>query len=307
MFMAESSSAEKRLLADRGEIDLLHYLLILRKRAVLIILMGVIGLLGALGASFLMEVTFQAKAVIAPVKDSGAPPGLSAIVQQIESVPGVPFSSPSSATEILALLNSGMLRKKAIETYGLLPVVLPQRWDLEKGSWKNGKPTQHEALRALEKALSIRHSLKDNTITITFDNTRPEDAAMFIEKLILTLNSHLSGEARRVAESNRRYLEGQLQRTSDPLIRQNIYTMIAQQIESSMMAGVMENFAFKVIDPPEVPDRKVAPRRNLMSLAGLIIALLTGVLFSFVLEFIEARRNMTKQLHSWRDNEKQVN
>lgn len=292
--MHEGSNGSEKRLAGRGEIDLLHYILILRRRAALIAVMGLMGLAAALGASFLMVDTFQAKAVISPVKESGAPPGLSAIVQQLESVPGVPFSSPSSATEIIALLNSGMLRKKAIEAYNLMPVVLPERWDLEKKTWKDKQPTPHEALRALEKSLSIRHSLKDNTITITFDNRRPGDAAIFIEKLLLTLNTHLSGEARRVAESNRRYLEGQLTRTSDPLIRQNIYSLIAQQIESSMMAGVMENFAFKVIDPPEIPDQRVAPRRKLMSITGFVAALFAGVLLSFVLEFMEARRFMNK-------------
>lgn len=295
---------ETRSPAFHGEIDLLRYLIILRKRALLISIMGLIGLAAALGTSFFMEERFQAKAVIAPVKESGSPPGLSMLVQQLESVPGVPFSSPSSATEIIALLNSSMLRKKSIETHGLLPIVLPDRWNVEKNRWKDAEPSQHDALRALEKALSIRHSLKDNTITITFENRRPEEAARFIEKLLLTLNSHLSGEARRVAESNRLYLEGQLQRTSDPLIRQNIYSLIAQQIESSMMAGVMENFAFKVIDPPEVPDQKVSPRRTLMSVAGFLGALFAGVIVSLFLEFFEARQNINRQSQNWSENDK---
>lgn len=273
------------------EIDLVHYLLIIRKRAILISVFALVGLLGALGASMLMEDRFQAKAVISPVKEGGAPAGLSMLVQQLDVVPGMSLSSPSSASEILALLNSNMLRKKTIETHGLLPVIFRDRWDAEKKAWSNGRePTVNDALRAIEKALSVRHSPKDNTITMTFESKNPVDAANILDRFISVLNTHLSGESRRVADSNRRYLENQLRYTSDPLIRQNIYALIAQQIESSMMAGVMENFAFKIIDPPQAPDRKISPRRNIITIGGFLGALCAGILTSFVLEFFAARK-----------------
>jgi hypothetical protein len=57
-----------------------------------------------------------------------------------------------------------------------------------------------------------------------------------------------------------------------------------------MMAGVMENFAFKVIDPPEAPDRKSSPRRGLITLAGFAGSFSAGVLLAFVLEYFKARR-----------------
>jgi uncharacterized protein involved in exopolysaccharide biosynthesis len=275
------------------EIDIVHYLSILRKRAVLISILSIAGLVLALSGSLLMEDRFQAKAVISPVKEGGgAPAGLSVLVQQLESVPGMSLSSPSSAPEILALLNSNMLRQRAIEQYDLLPVIFNKRWDREKKDWTAGEsqPTVHDALRALERIISVRHSPKDNTITITVESATPDGAASMISNLLSVLNTHLSGEARRIADSNRRYLEGQLKYTSDPLIRQNIYALIAQQIESSMMAGVMENFAFKVIDPPVAPDMKSSPDRRLIAIAGFIGSLSAAVLLAFVLEYFKARR-----------------
>lgn len=289
--MRESGSQPLPSETEGREINLISYILIIRKRMVLISVFALIGFATALGASMLMKDRFQAKAVISPVKEGGAPAGLSMLVQQLEVVPGMSLSSPSSASEIIALLNSSMLRKKAIETYGLLPIILSDRWDAGKKAWSDGKePTVNDGLRAVEKALSVRHSPKDNTITIIFESRNPADAANILEKLISVLNAHLSGEARRVADSNRRYLENQLRYTSDPLIRQNIYQLIAQQIESSMMAGVMENFAFKIIDPPEAPDRKVSPRRQMIALGGFFGSLCAGVLTALILEFFKARK-----------------
>lgn len=275
------------------EIDIDRYFSILRKRALLISVLAITGLILAYAGSLLLEDRFLAKAVISPVKEGGgAPAGLSVLVQQLESVPGMSLSSPSSAPEILALLNSNMLRKKVIEQYDLLPVIFSERWDSEKKNWAEleAKPTLHDALRALERLMSVRHSPKDNTITISLESANPVDAAQMLDKLLSVLNTHLSNEARRIADANRRYLEGQLKYTSDPLIRQNIYTLIAQQLESAMMAGVMENFAFKIIDPPEAPDRKSSPRRGLITLAGFAGAFSAGVLLAFVLEYLKARR-----------------
>lgn len=275
------------------EIDLVDYLDIFRRRALLLTVMALLGGAAAFALSYLPGDRYQARAVIAPVREGASPSGLSVLVQQLEAVPGMSLSSPSSASEILALLNSNMLRKKAIDEHALLPVLFRDRWDAAANRWAGGPaPTAHDGLRAADMALSIRHSPKDNTITMTFESADADDAARFLERLLAALNAHLSGEARRLADSNRRYLEGQLMKTSDPLIRQNVYALIAQQIESSMMAGVMENFAFKVIDPPEPPDRKVPARRGLAAAAGLLGGLLSGAVAALALEFRDARRKM---------------
>lgn len=276
----------------RDEINILRYLSILQKRAILISVISIAGLALAVALSFLLEDRYQAKAVISPVKESGASNGFAVLVQQLETVPGMSMSPPSSSTEILALLNSNMLRKKTILKFDLLPVLFSERWNREKKDWATGKknPSIQDGLRALEKILSISHSAKDNTITITSELKNPQDAAIVLEKLLEVLNTHLSDEARRIAQSNKNYLEDQLKYTADPLIRQNIYALIAQQIESSMMAGVMENFAFKMIDPPEAPDRKSSPRRQFIAAFGFAVSLSVAVLIAFVLDFLEARR-----------------
>jgi len=61
--------------------------------------------------------------------------------------------------------------------------------------------------------------------------------------------------------------------------------MIAQQIETGMMAEVKENFAFKVIDPPMVPDRKIKPKRSKIVLVSLVVSLFLGICAAFFLEY----------------------
>jgi uncharacterized protein involved in exopolysaccharide biosynthesis len=103
----------------------------------------------------------------------------------------------------------------------------------------------------------------------------------------------MSSEAKRVAAINKKYLEEQLPLNADPLIKQKIYTMIAQQVETAMMAEVKENFSFKVIDPPMVPDKKIKPKRAQMVVLSFVVSLFLAVFVVFALEYLE-KNNILK-------------
>jgi capsular polysaccharide biosynthesis protein len=105
--------------------------------------------------------------------------------------------------------------------------------------------------------------------------------------LLETLNDHLTGEAKRVTKINKDYLEDQLAKNSDLFIRQKIYNLIADQVEMMTMAEVKENFAFKVLDPPMVPDQKSKPKRTLMVILSLFVSLFVGVFLAFFKEYLE--------------------
>ncbi len=143
----------------------------------------------------------------------------------------------------------------------------------------------------LDSIVKVNQNIKENIITITVDYHDPAMAAKMVEYFLTTLTDHMSSEARRVATINQKYLEEQLQQTADPLIKQKIYNLIAQQLETSMMAEVKENFAFKVIDPPMVPDKKVKPKRIQMALLSLFVSIIMGVFLAFLMEYLEKAKS----------------
>ena len=81
-----------------------------------------------------------------------------------------------------------------------------------------------------------------------------------------------------------------MQLNADPLIKQKIYTMIAQQVETAMMAEGKENFSFKVIDPPMVPDKKIKPKRAQMVVLSFVVSLFLAVFVVFALEYLEKNK-----------------
>jgi len=152
-------------------------------------------------------------------------------------------------------------------------------------------PQLWDALRLLDGIVKINNNIKENTITLTVDYEDPELAAKMAGYFLDTLTEHMSAEAKRVALTNRTYLEEQLQKTADPIIRQKIYDLIAKQLETAMMTEVKENYAFKVIDPPRVSDQKIKPKRALMVVLSFVVALFMGVFIAFFLEYLEKIRN----------------
>lgn len=311
---------------EEDEINLLDLWRVIWKRRRLIGALVVAAVFLTAAASLFMTNIYQAKAVIVPVtaKDGGGGGTLSALASQFGGLPGIALPGSASATEIVSLLKSNVLREKIVERYRLMPVLFYEQWDSGKKDWKReeginlnplgwlsnmaaavqptdakavsrqgeeGIPQLWDALRLLDDMVKINHNIKEQTITLTVDYEDPEIAAKMAGYFLETLTDHMTAEAKRVALTNRAYLEAQLAKTADPLIRQKIYNLIAQQLETAMMTEVKENFAFKVIDPPRVPDKKIKPKRALMVMLSFVVALFLGVFSAFFLEYLEKIRN----------------
>jgi uncharacterized protein involved in exopolysaccharide biosynthesis len=139
--------------------------------------------------------------------------------------------------------------------------------------------------------VKINNNVKDKTITIMVEFDDPVMAENIVNYFLAALNDYMSSEAKRVAQTNRKYLQQQLEQTADPYIKQKIYNLIAQQIETSMMAEVKENYAFRVLDPPRAPDRKLKPNRAQMVFISLLASLLIGAGIAVFLDYWEKMKD----------------
>jgi uncharacterized protein involved in exopolysaccharide biosynthesis len=308
---------------QEDEINLLELWQVVWKRRKFIAYFTVIVVVLMAIYSLTMVNIYESKAVITPVESKGGGGGgmaaaLAVMGGGLGGMIGLPESA--SSTEIILLLNSNILREKIIKEYNLLPVLFSKQWDEEKKTWKKegggfslnplswisklismakpadkkktdkkepGVPDMWDGLRALQDLVQITSNAKEKSITISTQFDDPEIAARLAGYFVAALNDHMSKEARRVAAINKKYLEEQLPLNADPLIKQKIYTMIAQQVETAMMAEVKENFSFKVIDPPLVPDKKIKPKRAQMVVLSFVVALFLAVFIVFFLEYLE--------------------
>jgi len=285
---------------DEEQIDLWELLNMVRKRALMIVVLT--ALVAAYSVYYALSLTniFQATALIQPT--SGAQGGLSSLASEfggLASMAGISMPSSSGASEIVVLLNSNILKEKIINDYSLMPILFSGQWDEERGEWNVGDvseddgvkkmsgPTMWAGIRKLGWMFSVRHDRQADTIRVSVQYHDPEKAAEILTYTLNTLTNHLADSAKRVADINKKYLEKQISRTSDPIIRQKIYGLISQQVETAMMTEVKENFAFKVLDPPRIPDERISPQRSRIVLTFTFVAFICGILLALALGSLE--------------------
>src|SRR5512138_2501000 len=123
------------------KINLLHLWRVTWKRRKMIISIAAAATFATIIASLLMTDIYNVKTVISPVagRDIGmGNTGLSALAEQLGGLPSVPSSSSSTASEIVNLLNSNILKRKVVEQHNLMPILFQGQWDKERRTWKQG-------------------------------------------------------------------------------------------------------------------------------------------------------------------------
>lgn len=300
------------------EIDLREYWAIVKKHKVFIISFVAVCVLATAANLLFKDNIYEASAVIMPVESQsklgGVLSSLATDFSGIAGLAGISVPGAPSTYEMEGLLNSNVLREKVINDNNLLPVLFYDSWDVGNQEWiqptglgkgikkfkrwlrsllprtrytmpEKDHPTVWDGIRLLEKEIiKVKTDKKTNQIRITAQINDPQLAAALVDDFLKALTDHMSSEAKRVANTNRKYLEEQLRKAEDPVVRQKIYSMLTRQVETALMAEVKENFAFKVIDPPRAPDRKVRPKRFLLTLVSLFFSILIAAAISIYRE-----------------------
>lgn len=269
------------------EINLLDYINVLARRKKLVFIIVAVAVIATGIISLLSPKIYEAKSVIIPSSQPKEQSGMGAIASQF----GISANQTSSVSEVVALLKSNILMEKVIQKYNLLPVFFSKT---ELAEMSDESKTWN-AIRYLNRIFRVNHNQREGIIELTAEFRDPKTSADIINNILTELTDYMSSEAKRVAETNRKYLESLIDKNSDPLIRQKIYSLIAQQIETSMMAEVKEDFAFKVLDPPRVPDRKIKPKISSNIILSFILSLFAGICLSFFIEYIENVKKREKK------------
>lgn len=317
---SKSSLKTSKSIFLEEEVDIFQIAVVVRKYLKFLFIFVVVAVFLTAVVLLRMRDIYTSSAVILPVSQEKAV-GLPSIAKELGGV-GVTSLLPvsTSYSEIIALLDSNILLRKMVEKHDLLPVLLYERWNEEEKRWEppgfsvgmvlsyfkkvigrnrrhgaanrnaKGVPTVQDGVRALRRMIAIREEKEKGTIRISVSYPDPEVSEKLARLILDTLRDHMTREVKRVALINKKSLEEQVNKISDPFILQKIYALIAKQIETFTMAEASENFAFKIIDPPVVPDRPSKPKRRLLLIASAAFYCLFGIFAVFFWEFWKAYR-----------------
>ena len=271
----------QRLESSQDEINLGEYVAILRP-----VLWKIVGLslgVGILTLGWMLTKPnyYRASATITPATEEGKQnPALGALASF-----GVSVGGPTKVEDLEALFKSNDLAVRVFSKYPLWPIVMPDAFDAKtgkmKGGWKDslfGKkeepkpPGDWDALRAAKNGLVVTVNRKSGTLSLSFETPSAEGSANIVRYFIDEAKSRLQEESLERAGKNKKFIEDQIGRTVDALTRDRLYGLYGQEVEREMMARNREQFGFRVIDSPRVPDRKFRPTRAKSAVIATILS-----------------------------------
>jgi len=283
---------------EDDEIDLLEYWDLLWSNKGLIIAITSLITAVAVVVVLLMTPIYKAEVLLASVSEQESG-GLSlGGLGGLASLVGVSGSLGGGGTEEgLAVLKSRLFLNDLFVKESLLPVLFEEQWDQSTKQWRESdpelQPTLWEAYELFTENILATSIDKDNgMINLSISWSDPVLAASWANKLVVDLNEYMRRHAIEEAARSIDYLHQQINQTSVLEMQQMLYGLIEEETKKTMLANVRSEYTFKVIDPAVTPEKKVKPKRALITILGMVLGLFFAIFFVFFREFIRKAKQV---------------
>ncbi len=218
----------------------------------------------------------------------------------------------SKAKLALEVLKSRQFISQFIEEHKILPQLMAgESWNIDSNTvnfnseaynevsneWVRDvspplkpKPSLQEAYKEFVKILSVSTDKDTGMVTLSVEFISPTLAQEWALWLIEDLNNIMKTMDVSEATKSTEFLMKQLKTTQIADIRTVLYTLIEEQAKTIMFANVRDEYVFKTIDPPLIPEEKSGPKRALICLIGVFLGGFLSVLIVTIRHFIKKVR-----------------
>lgn len=273
------------------KIDLAELFRVLLDHKALILAITLISTSLATAAAFIMTPIYRVEVLLAPVieEKGGALASLAGQFGGLAALAGVNIGGGGGGKDqSVAFLTSRAFTDEFVRDNNLLPMLFHRKWDEEKKTWKVDKPedvpTLRQAFELFDKKIRfVSEDKKTGLVTLAIEWRDRELAVQWATELVQRINDTMRERAINEAEKSLKFLNQELQKTSIVDVQQSIYKLIEGQTKTMMLANVREEYAFKIIDPPAMPDEGdfAKPKRRLFVVIGFALGGMLGVLAAF--------------------------
>jgi LPS O-antigen subunit length determinant protein (WzzB/FepE family) len=169
------------------------------------------------------------------------------------------------AERYMAIMKSFAFTMSLVERYHLdRPILAEEHED-------PAKITQWKLYKLIQSRFQCEYDYKSGNLTLYFMDQDRDEATRILGFYLQNLRDKLrNGEVQSASEASVS-LQDEIKKTSDSLLQNQLYELMARQIQRQKLAQVQADFAFKVIEPPVVPDVYYSPSaRAYFMLSGSI-------------------------------------
>lgn len=261
--MNESKSVREQ------EVDIFYiWNLFVRNKKILFAFTGVFFFLSVIYA-FLSPEIYEAKAVL--MAAGSADSGNNGLLRQyggLASLAGVNLSdgAGSLTDEAVATMNSFSFQKKFLETEAVYDA-------LAKGLDADlDKFTLQAAVKFFDSnVLTVSKDKKTGVYTVTMRWRDRNLVAKWTNRYVAHLNSEIREKNMRETRLSIGFLEEKINETDVVEMRATLFSLVESQTRNLMLANVRQEYAFKVIDPAYIPEKRVAPNRAFILCLGCLL------------------------------------
>lgn len=261
------------------------------RKWLIIALTAVFAIAGVIGALMATPI-YRAEVVLAPANEERGP-NLPAGLAGLVGLSGLSMGRSGYNAQALATLHSRTFIEDFIREENLLPILFSDRWDAAAKRWKDAdeQPDIREGVRFfIDDVRTIREDPETRLITVAIEWTDPELAAKWASDLSLRINARLRAHDLAASERRLKYLNAQLQEAGFVEQRQAISRLIEEQLQTTMLARAEVEYAFSVVDPARVPDRRSRPRRTLIVIFATLCGGVIGVFIALMQSVAQGRQ-----------------
>ena len=146
----------------------------------------------------------------------------------------------------------------------------------------SAEPSNQELHKAFLDSYSITQDKKTNFIYISFEHISPYLAKEWLALIITNINSYMKKLDQVSAQKSIEYLEQSLSNTKITEIRLSMTSLWNEQLQILMMADSNDDYIFKTISSPLIPEIKSKPNRKIICIFGTFIGFVIGLFCSLL-------------------------
>ena len=252
---------------------------------------------------------YQSQAVMMPIEAKQGMSGMLGQYSGMASLAGIslPSESGSKAQEAIARIQSfEFFSNSFLPHIKLENLMAVKKWNqasntltydasafnAESGQWvRNDKlptstiPSSQKAYKQYQAIMSVSEDKKTSFVTLSFEHQSPVIAQQWVKIMMDQIDQVMRDQDRQTALQSIAYLNSLAPTVNYEEISKALASLQQEQMKRLMMVEANENYIFKVLDSPIVPEMKVKPQRSLIVILGTMLGMMLSVLGVLVLHY----------------------
>ena len=252
---------------------------------------------------------YQSQAVMMPMEANQGMSGMLGQYSGMASLAGIslPSESGSKAQEAIARIQSfEFFSNSFLPHIKLENLMAVKKWNQasntltydasafnsESGQWvrkvkppTSTIPSSQDAYKQYQAIMSVSEDKKTSFVTLSVEHKSPVIAQQWVEIMMDQIDQVMRDQDRQTALQSIAYLNSLAPTVNYEEIKQALSSLQQEQMKRLMMVEANENYIFKVLDSPIVPEMKVKPKRSVIVILGTILGMMLSVLGVLVLHY----------------------